>query len=105
MMYLKVDMSDDESGVSGRMPESVCPHCEEPLDGATSIEVTNIEVSSMPEQGDISLCAYCGEILEFDKNMQLILVKATTWAEMDLEAQTELLSIQSVIRSSKNPFN
>lgn len=38
-----------------------CPTCKTHLDGASSGESFN-----QPQQGDLSICIYCGSMLEFD---------------------------------------
>ena len=44
-------------------PKNTCPKCKSILDGATS---TSEDVS--PQEGDISICLYCLEVLVFNEN-------------------------------------
>lgn len=44
-----------------RVPDSECPTCGRPLSAAS--HSTDL---AMPSPGDVSLCLYCGEMLEFD---------------------------------------
>lgn len=44
-----------------------CPNCSKTLDGFTDPSGKNI-----PKPEDASICAYCGEMAEFDKDMELI---------------------------------
>lgn len=84
---------------AGRMPEAHCPTCDEKLDA-----VTSIDADGMPERGDISLCAYCGEILEFDDNMQLIVITEEAWEITPQHTKNEIIKVQQIVRSKDNPF-
>lgn len=84
---------------SGKMPEDYCPTCNERLDG-----VTSLDANGMPDVGDISLCAYCGELLEFDEDMKLVLLTEEQWDELPQHSKNEMIKIQELVRSSSNPY-
>lgn len=84
---------------SGRMPETHCPCCEEMLDA-----VTSLDADGAPEPGDVSLCAYCGEILQFDEDMQLTKVTEEVWNSLPLFSRSELIKVQGLVRSKRSPF-
>lgn len=44
-----------------------CPGCKAELDGATNMDNT----VARPKAGDVSVCAYCGEIIEFMDELKL----------------------------------
>ncbi len=66
--------------------DAACPFCGVKLDEATCVENNQSE----PGPGDISICMYCAEILEFDANMQLKQATLSTLLELD-QAQHALL--------------
>jgi hypothetical protein len=43
-----------------------CPHCGHPIDGAAAVASERA-----PEPGDVTICIYCADILEFDEHMVL----------------------------------
>lgn len=47
--------------------ETVCPVCQEHLDRATAM---NSEEPVMPSPGDVTLCATCVSLLEFDEDLK-----------------------------------
>jgi len=83
----------------GRMPESHCPECDELLDGAISLDDP-----VGPQPGDVSICAYCGELLMFVEGMQLERMPPEIFNELPLFTKTELIMVQTKIRESGSPF-
>lgn len=85
-----------------RMPEAVCPECNEKLDAATE----TIRKGRKPGPGDFSVCAYCAAVLRFDESLRL---RTTTIAERSEQAcpeiehavQTVLLINQALGRKAK----
>lgn len=67
-----------------------CPHCKEILDGFTDPSGKNV-----PKPGDISICAYCAEVLEFDSEMKLIPIREETVKFVDL---LEIQKAQQIVR-------
>lgn len=55
-----------------RLEENRCPNCDSLIDGVR--ELSSGEQDGTPSPGDVSICAYCGEVLEFDKNLKSIKV-------------------------------
>jgi len=56
-----------------------CPHCKKLLDGFIAMEGDHV-----PSPGDVSVCAYCFEYLEFDIGMKLIPITSTAIQAIDL---------------------
>jgi hypothetical protein len=61
-----LDPRHDDNGKL--MPRSNCPMCHKSVDAATAAEGILVR----PNPGDISICFYCGEVLTFDPQMQLV---------------------------------
>jgi len=51
---------------TSRMPTSICPICKSSLEAATSLK------NEIPDPGDISVCLYCGNILKFNDDLELV---------------------------------
>ncbi len=56
-----------------------CPTCKKLLDGFTSVDHDN-----KPEEGDVTVCAYCNEVLQFNGDMSLKLASAEVIEECGL---------------------
>jgi len=55
--------------MSSKLPNeyAACPHCKAKLDGALGIQ----DEDSVPGPGDLSICLYCGTILEYEEGFFL----------------------------------
>ncbi len=62
-----------------------CPACAATLDGATGAEGTR------PEPGNLSICAYCQALLEFDETLHVRMIRPET-LDM-LNANPELMAV------------
>jgi len=60
-------------------PNAACPFCGAKLDRATCAENDHSE----PTPGDLSICMYCAEVLEFNADMQLKQASLSTLLELD----------------------
>lgn len=59
-----------------------CPHCKKALDG-----FTHLFGEASPSDGDVSVCLYCAEIVEFtvdDNGLKLVPLTEETTGELDL---------------------
>ena len=72
------------------LPEVKCPCCGKLLDAVTNADGGD----SLPEPGCISVCIECQAILEFDDEMQLVLLTEKTKAELDDDTIDMLEQIQ-----------
>lgn len=70
------------------VPDSNCPECGNHLDA-----VTAVSEDASPKPGDLSICAYCGCMLQFDKDL---LVEPIS-EEALKEAPKELWEAQEMI--------
>jgi len=50
-----------------RMPVTNCPTCGAANDAASG------RTGTVPDPGDVSICAYCGEVCTFDESYRLVL--------------------------------
>jgi hypothetical protein len=53
---------------SFRHTESRCPQCDYRLDGSTHVQGQN---PGPPEEGDVSICINCGQVLIYDAEVRL----------------------------------
>ena len=80
-----------------RLPSSpVCPTCDSRLDGATQIEGKAVA----PCSGDVSICIYCMEYLEFDDDIKLVTLDVNT---LDPEMAANLDEMCRGIRERRRP--
>jgi hypothetical protein len=61
-----------------------CVKCKKPLDAATGIG------SKRPQPGDITICFYCGHMLQIGKDMQLTSLSPAEFLRLPQELQNEL---------------
>lgn len=59
-----------------------CPVCDAVLDAGTSPEIQLNRDHRPPQHGDITVCAYCAQVLEFDDDT-LVIAKNETLANLD----------------------
>lgn len=73
-------------------PASLCPSCSSELSGAA----VPGDPTAQPQPGDLTLCAYCGALLQFD---DLLLLNPTTLdAFDDPAARTQAQQLQQQLR-------
>jgi len=70
-----------------------CPTCGEQLDAATPIDG-----EATPTEGDLSICLYCGEIMEFAEGMKLVKADIESIVTADF---IELQKAQKIVRAFK----
>lgn len=61
-------------------PQTLCPTCGNLLDGATC----PTEEDASPSEGDLSICLYCGTMLEFQADLTLCKLSDEKYAELPL---------------------
>lgn len=76
-----------------QLPRHGCPVCLHLIDAATGI----VE-AALPKPGDLTVCAYCTSILEFDSELRPQHVSATALAELDMGTMRQLETIRRVIQ-------
>jgi hypothetical protein len=79
---------------SARMPESVCVKCKVQLDSATGFG------NARPKPGDITICLYCGHILEVGDNMELRSLSPQKFLELPDDLQGELTVMRTFVEES-----
>lgn len=80
------------------MDNGTCPTCGKLLDGLTN--PTGGSLDAQP--GDISVCAYCGEVLIFDESLKLKLSTEEDLKDLDQEVKQTLKRVKEVILSRLN---
>jgi ribosomal protein S27AE len=65
---------------TARLPESRCPKCGYRMDAATAVEG-----ESTPVPDDVSMCARCGELLQFAPDMSLRSLPASEYDALGFE--------------------
>jgi hypothetical protein len=69
-----------------QMPACLCPTCESKLDAATAFD----DSGATARPGDVTICVYCNEILEFTEELMLVKVDITT---LPAELQDQLAMV------------
>lgn len=75
------------------LPRHSCPVCRQVLDAAAPV-AGNPE----PSPGDLSVCAYCTTILEFDAELRPQQVSAATLAGLDMHTMRQLEMLRRAVR-------
>lgn len=57
---------------------SACPNCGKVMDAATAVDGSG----AVPQEGDVSVCLYCGEALQFGPDLDL---ERLDWSRLDAE--------------------
>jgi hypothetical protein len=63
-----------------RVKTSECVTCRAVLNGAETVSDPNIH----PKPNDVTICSYCGEVLQFNDDLSLRLISETVISEIDL---------------------
>lgn len=71
-----------------------CPECGESLDGVTPAT----DDDRPPEPGDLSVCAYCGVMLQFDADLKSQPLTAEEFVELPVEVREQLKGAVRVIK-------
>lgn len=79
---------------------SRCPRCFAPLEAATP--VASGQPSRGPAPHDLSVCLYCGEILQFDEQLQLRVPSPEEVAVLPGILREQLEVAQRVVRSLRS---
>jgi len=74
-----------------RLPLTFCPTCHQKLDAATEV----FGESEQPKAGDVSVCLYCGELLEYDESLR---VRKLDLLTVDAGTLRVLLNAQEDVR-------
>jgi hypothetical protein len=80
--------------MTNKMPVCQCPTCESTLDAALASDGSDLAV--VP--GDVTMCVYCTEILEFTEEFMLTKVDINT---LPIELQDSLVMIKIGIQAQR----
>lgn len=72
-----------------RLKPSRCPECKKTLDAASGIDTDD-----SPTPGSVSVCHYCGTLLEFSPKLKLCRMKDDTLLDLDDSTRIMLLRVQ-----------
>jgi hypothetical protein len=73
-------------------PGPTCPKCGGNLDGAL-----NTTGDGHPEKGDLSICVYCGELLQFTASLKLELLPEAALASLSIGESQRLERARRVV--------
>lgn len=73
-----------------------CPCCKKLLDANTAA----FEEEAQPKKGDVSICAYCGNVLEFIDANNVKEVTSDIIELWPIETKREIQKVQEAIRAA-----
>ena len=73
-----------------------CPACNKGLDCASSLDPDEV-----PRPKDISICIYCGTLLQYGNDMTLQLLPIFIFETLPIKTQQQLLQAKSAITKIK----
>lgn len=71
-----------------------CPSCDGILDTCTSTDGEEV-----PSPGDVTLCFYCGEVLQFTDDMSTQILPDVVIDSFDEEQKTYIRRLQNAIKN------
>lgn len=81
-----------------KVPRAFCPTCKSKLDAVTGMELDGKTNRRHPLPGDVSVCAKCGEYLEFDAELIPRKASAAVLAELAPETLAIMDSLREPLR-------
>jgi hypothetical protein len=79
------------------MTATDCPSCGKKLDDCTGVRDQN----AMPGAGDVSICAYCAQILVFDDKLALNIATEEDITKLSESERLALLTAAQLIKTGK----
>ncbi len=76
-----------------RTGEDYCPSCKHLVDSATPAKG-----DCDPSPGDVSLCLYCGELLEFNQHLKVVLASEQTTSQLSVKQLAIIATLQREIK-------
>lgn len=70
-----------------------CPKCERNIDGATGL----VEGTPGPEEGDLSICAYCLTMLVFNEDLSSRVLGPEEFLELPTDARLQLSAAMAAL--------
>ena len=81
-----------------RTTEYNCLNCRHKISAASEIFRDEL----VPKEGDITICFYCGEIMEFDADLKLQIIKDFSLTQLNAEELAALKKVKSFIKAKLN---
>lgn len=75
------------------LPRHGCPVCLQAVDAAT-----DMAGDARPNPGDLTICAYCASVLEFDDELRPHQASASTLAEIDTQTSRKIEVLRQAIQ-------
>ena len=75
------------------LPGNICPKCAEPIDGASAV----FDDEPMPVPGDLSVCAHCLTLLEFNDDLTSRVLGIDEFLELPDDTRLELTRALSAL--------
>lgn len=82
------------------LPQHGCPVCQRSIDAAS-----DVRGDARPNPGDITICAYCASILEFDDEMRPQQASALTLSSIDSETAHTIEVVRRAVRDLRAQNN
>jgi C4-type Zn-finger protein len=79
------------------MTATDCPSCGKKLDDCTGVRDQN----AMPGAGDVSICAYCAQILVFDDKLALNIATKEDITKLSEPEQLALVTAAQLIKAGR----
>lgn len=80
------------------LPVSRCVRCRKLLDAATGLQ------DREPKEGDVSICAYCGQVMLFDKTKKLRAAQEAEFSEIKTELAEKQPEVLKLIEKASGFF-
>lgn len=87
--------STDGHGFDGHVPQSPCPACGTPLDGA---DAPLEEPSPQPTPGDLTVCADCQSVNQFTETLTLRRFPPEDFSRLDIDDRKAIWQLQDALR-------
>lgn len=68
------------------LAETVCPHCNHPIDAATGL----LDENARPKENDASVCAYCAGLVSFNADGTLRKMSDEEFVDLPLDVRLVL---------------
>lgn len=73
------------------VPDTTCPVCSKPLNGATGVDTT-----ASPVEGSVSVCLHCASVLVFNSDLSLRQMTEQEMGTLSQEDQDDLTYARSI---------
>jgi len=75
---------------------TVCPKCK-----AMHTRQSAMQEDLPPRPGDLTVCFGCSEVVQFDQDMDLIILSAEEYDQLDIPTKNYLKSLQKILKEDR----